>query len=91
MTTGRVDKRFNEARGKYRFRFHAIAPDHAETILLALEHARGELGTQFDSVALDAICQHYLATAVRAEHRQRRNNSERFAASHVRQPIESID
>lgn len=59
---GRVDARFNPERGKYRFRFHGVAPDQAESILAALQHARAEFGTDFDTVALDAICMHYLAS-----------------------------
>jgi hypothetical protein len=70
MSNGKVDKRFSEARGKYRLRFHSVAPDHAENILAALGHARRELGTEFDSVALDGICTHYLTTFNSRSNRQ---------------------
>lgn len=62
MTVGRVDIRETKRSGKFRLRFYAVAPDHLEVILTALEAAREELGTNFDSVALDAICTHFLAS-----------------------------
>ncbi len=62
-TSGKVDVRFSQTAGKYRLRFYAVAPDHAETILNALKRARSELGTEYDAVALEAICMAYLATA----------------------------
>ena len=48
-------------RGYSRLRFLHLYPEQVETILIALSHAREELDTQYDSVALDAICMHYLA------------------------------
>jgi hypothetical protein len=63
MSSGKVDVRFSEGTGKYRFRFYGIAPDQSKTILLALERARSELGTEYDSVAVEAICIGYLANA----------------------------
>ena len=59
---GRVNTRFNEKRGYSRFRFQRVYPDQAETILQALAVAREASNTEFDAVALDAICQHFLAT-----------------------------
>jgi hypothetical protein len=59
--TGRVDLRFNVKTGKYRMRFHGVAPDQKETILAALERACAEASSTFDSVALEAICMNYLS------------------------------
>jgi hypothetical protein len=61
MSSGKVDARFRESTGKYRLRFYGVAPDHKKSILLALERARLELGTDFDAVALEAICMNYLS------------------------------
>jgi hypothetical protein len=58
---GRVHVRPNKDRGYSRLRFSHIYPEQVETILSALAFAREELGTEFDAVALDAICMHYLA------------------------------
>lgn len=62
-SSGKVDVRFSDSTGKYRLRFYAVAPDHRETILNALKRARSELGTEYDSVALEAICMNYLSGA----------------------------
>ena len=59
---GRVNIRYKAKRNTYRFRFFSIHPDQAETILQALAVARETSNTEFDVVALDAICQHFLAT-----------------------------
>ncbi len=59
---GRVNVHPNKGRGYSRLRFLHIYPDQVETILIALSCAREELGTEYDSVALDAICMLYLAT-----------------------------
>jgi hypothetical protein len=59
--TGKVDVRFSESASKYRLKFYSVAPDQKEIIILALEKARAELGTRFDSVALEAICMNYLS------------------------------
>ena len=59
---GRVHVRPCKNRGYSRMRFLHIYPDQVETILDALSFARDELGTEYDSVALDNICMHYLAT-----------------------------
>jgi hypothetical protein len=45
--------------GSYRLRFYHAHADHIETIQPALECARLELGTEFDAVALAAICMNY--------------------------------
>jgi hypothetical protein len=58
---GRVNVHPNKGRGYSRLRFLHIYPEQVETILDALSFAREELGTEYDSVALDAICMHYLA------------------------------
>jgi len=50
--------------GSYRLRIYHAHEDQIETIQLALDHARSELGTEFDSVALDAICTNYLSGGV---------------------------
>jgi hypothetical protein len=58
---GRVHVRPNKDRGYSRLRFLHLYPEQVETILNALAIAREELGTEYDSVALDAICMNYLA------------------------------
>ena len=50
--------------GKARLRFYGVAEDQLETIQLALKITRVWAGTQHDSVALDAICQHFLSSGV---------------------------
>ena len=62
MPNGRVDIRSIKRSGKARLRFYNLASDQLENILTALEQAREELGTEYDSVALDALATHYLAT-----------------------------
>jgi hypothetical protein len=59
--TGRADVRFRVSTGKYRMRIYAIAPEQLETISLALERARRELSTNYDAVALEALCMNYLS------------------------------
>jgi hypothetical protein len=61
IESGKVDVRFSKSTGKFRLRFHGVAPDQKETILLALERARSELETEYDAVALEAICMNYLS------------------------------
>jgi hypothetical protein len=56
MAAGRVDVRMMKHSGKARLRFYGVAPDHLETILKALAMAREELNTEYDTVALEAIC-----------------------------------
>jgi hypothetical protein len=63
MPAGRVDVRQTERTGKSRLRFYGVADDQLEIIQTALFLARSELGTDFDTVALDGICTSYLATA----------------------------
>ena len=48
--------------GRYRLVLSYIHEDQLELIKLALETARTESNTQYDSVALTNICVHYLAT-----------------------------
>ncbi len=60
MSNGKVDIRLTKRTGKYRLRFYAVAEDQLDIILPALQHAREEMGTEYDSVALDAICAQYL-------------------------------
>jgi hypothetical protein len=48
--------------GSYRLRIYHLHEDQIETILKAIEQARKEGQTDFDSVALDGICMSYLAT-----------------------------
>jgi hypothetical protein len=56
MTSGKVDIRVMKRSGKYRLRFYSVAEDHLEIIQLALKQAREELGTEYDTVAFEAIC-----------------------------------
>jgi hypothetical protein len=48
--------------GSYCLRFYHAHEDQIETIQLALDHARLEGGSDFDTVALDRICMAYLST-----------------------------
>jgi len=59
---GRVNVRYNAKRDSYRYRFQPIYRDQATTINLALEFARGDLNTEYDSVALENICLYFLST-----------------------------
>ena len=62
MACRAVDVRTNPETGWSRLRFYAVAPDQLESILDALRLARVEHETEFDSVALEAICLSYLNT-----------------------------
>ena len=62
MMKGRAHIRLNKKRQTYRMRFTPIFEDQLELIQFALSIARREAETEYDSVALDAICQHFLAT-----------------------------
>lgn len=55
--------RFLPKRGTYQMKVFPMYVDHVETVRLALEKARKELGTQYDAVALEAICASYLSGA----------------------------
>jgi hypothetical protein len=57
---GRVHVRFNAARQTSRYRFNGVHPDQSEVIQLALERARIEGNTEFDTAALEYICLQYL-------------------------------
>jgi len=57
---GKVDIRTMKRTGKARLRFYGVAPDHLEIILEALKLAREEFNTEYDTVALDSICMHFL-------------------------------
>ena len=61
---GKAHLRFNSQRGTYRFRFNGVHKDQAEVILGALEKARMEASTDYDTVALDRICIAYLASII---------------------------
>ena len=63
MDKGRMaDVRYSKSSGKYRLRFYSVAEDHLQTIRQSLTRARAELGTNHDSVALEAICMSYLCS-----------------------------
>ena len=62
MAKGRVDIRVMKKTDKARLRFYNVYPELLHTILAALELARQEAGTHSDTVALDAICMHFLST-----------------------------
>jgi len=47
--------------GSNRLRFYHAHTDHIEMIQSALKRAGQELGTEFDTVALVAICMNYLS------------------------------
>jgi hypothetical protein len=47
--------------GSWRLRFYHSHDDQVETIESALDRARDEMGTEFDAVALEAICMNYLS------------------------------
>ena len=50
--------------GSHRLRFYHAHEDQIQTLQLALGRVRSELGTEFDLVALEAICMGYLAGTV---------------------------
>jgi hypothetical protein len=57
-------RRMNKRRcrdGSWRLRFYHSHDDQVETIELALQRAREEMGTDFDIVAMEAICMNYLS------------------------------
>jgi hypothetical protein len=60
MSARRMNKRRCKD-GSWRLRFYHSHDDQIETIELALERARQEMGTEFDVVALEAICMNYLS------------------------------
>ena len=48
----------------FRLRFYGIDQDRLDTILRALRIARLDSGTEFEAVALENICLHFLSTYV---------------------------
>lgn len=62
MANGKVDVRISQRRKTARLRFYDVYTDQITTIQTALEQARQDAGTAHDTVALDAICMHYLST-----------------------------
>ena len=48
--------------GSYRLRLNHAHQDQIESIQLALKIAREESGSDFDAVAIDGICNWYLAS-----------------------------
>lgn len=60
MGSGRADRRLSNRDNTYRLRFYGLHDDQLETIDKALELAKEELNTKFDSVALEGLCFHYL-------------------------------
>lgn len=60
MANGQVDIRYSKRTNKYRLRFHAVAHDQLEMILLALKEGREDANTMYDCVALDRICMFYI-------------------------------
>lgn len=57
-------RRMNRQRckdGSWRLRFYHAHDDQLAIIEHSLEKARRELGTEFDAVALEAICMNYLS------------------------------
>ena len=61
MAHGKVDTRTMRRTGLKRLRFYDLHEDQREVIQAALDHARTEAETEHDTVALTAICVHYLA------------------------------
>lgn len=60
MSAKRMNKRLCRD-GSYRLRFYHAHADQIEIIELGLERARQEANTEFDNVALEAICMNYLS------------------------------
>lgn len=60
MANGRVDIRVTQRDGKARLRFYGINPEQLVLVKLALEKAREEMETDFDSVAFEAVCLYFL-------------------------------
>lgn len=66
MAKGRRDARQSKRDGKTRLRFYGLSDEQVRIIDLALEGVRKEMETDFDAVALEAICHHYLQFSVPA-------------------------
>jgi len=62
MPSGKVDVRYTPRTDKNRLRFYSVAHDQVEVIKHALQIAREEFSTEFDSVALDHICLSFIET-----------------------------
>lgn len=62
MTKGRMDKRTMNRNGLTRLRFYDVNSERLKTIESALAKSRAEGETEHDTVALEYICQHYLAS-----------------------------
>ena len=62
MTSGKVDIRTMKRTEKARLRFYNVYPEQSEIILAALEKARESTGSKHDTVALEAICIHFLSS-----------------------------
>jgi hypothetical protein len=60
MPKGRRDARRSKRDDKWRLRFYGISDDQLAIIDLALERVRAEMNTDFDSVAFEALCHHFL-------------------------------
>ena len=59
---GKMNTYYNSKRERYRCRLNNVHPDQLFIYQKAFELARKDTGSEFDAVALDAICQHFLAT-----------------------------
>ncbi len=62
MSSMKVDYRKIKASGKTRLRFPDVHEDQLDLILQALEVAGEAMGTEHGTVALEAICLHFLTT-----------------------------
>ena len=62
MSKGRADVRQSKRDGKFRMRFYGLDEERLDCIQSAVAIARKESDTEYDSVALDQICVHFLAT-----------------------------
>jgi len=60
MSKGRRDARRSQRDEKWRLRFYGLSDDQLLIIDLALEKARHAMNTDFDSVALEALCHYFL-------------------------------
>jgi len=62
MASGKVDIRIMKHTDKARLRFYDVYPEQLELILAAIERAREGTGSINDTVALEAICMHFLSS-----------------------------
>ena len=67
-----------------------VYPDQKETIRIALDKAKSEAGTEFDAVALEAICLNYISGEVVKQQPSMKKQFEKMGIMEVIQLIDAI-